>query len=49
MYSIIQLECSACKRRNYSTKKNKKTAGGKLQRKKYCRHCRKHVLHKETK
>jgi large subunit ribosomal protein L33 len=49
MYSIIQLECTACKRRNYSTTKNKRTKTDKLHLKKYCRHCRKHVDHKETK
>jgi large subunit ribosomal protein L33 len=43
------LECSQCQRRNYLTTKNRKTNEGKLERKKYCRHCRKHTPHKETK
>ena len=49
MYSIIHMECAACKRRNYSTSKNKRTHSEKLVLKKYCRHCRKHSDHKETK
>jgi large subunit ribosomal protein L33 len=49
MYSIIHLECSSCKRKNYSTTKNKRTHSDKLKLKKYCRFCRKHVEHKETK
>jgi large subunit ribosomal protein L33 len=28
---------------------NKKNIDGKLQLKKYCKHCRKHTLHKESK
>jgi len=46
---IILLQCSECKNRNYSSMKNKKNTTGKLEVKKYCRSCRKHTLHKETK
>ncbi|RKX80091.1 MAG: 50S ribosomal protein L33 [Spirochaetes bacterium] len=46
---IIALQCSECKRRNYTTKKNKKNIQGKLELKKYCSFDRKHTLHKETK
>ena len=49
MYSVIQLECTGCKRRNYSTTKNKRTVTEKLSLKKYCRFCKKHTVHKETK
>jgi len=49
MRDIITLACSDCKRRNYSTTKNKKKTTHKLEFKKYCRFCRKHTLHKETK
>ncbi|GAB4390613.1 MAG: 50S ribosomal protein L33 [Thermodesulfovibrionales bacterium] len=49
MRIIILLQCSECKNRNYSTMKNKKNTTDKLQLKKYCRSCRKHTLHKETK
>jgi large subunit ribosomal protein L33 len=47
--SIINMECSACKERNYSTTKNKKKTQDKLNLSKFCPRCRKHVLLKETK
>jgi len=46
---IVTLGCQECKRRNYSTMKNKKNTPDKLKLKKYCPHCRKHTAHKETK
>jgi large subunit ribosomal protein L33 len=49
MRDIITLACTDCDRRNYSTTRNKKKQQNKLEIKKFCRHCRKHVLHKETK
>ncbi len=49
MRNILNLACTECKRRNYSTTKNKRTTPDKLELKKYCRFCRKHTLHKETK
>ena len=45
----IKMECTACKRVNYFTNKNKKILKNRLELEKYCRHCRKHVAHKETK
>ena len=49
MRDIIHLQCGACKRRNYSTTKNKKKQQGKLEVKKYCPFCRSHQVHKEVK
>jgi large subunit ribosomal protein L33 len=46
---IITLQCEECKQRNYTTRKNKKSNPGRLERKKYCRFDRKHTLHKEMK
>ncbi len=46
---IVRLSCGECKRRNYSTMKNKKNTPDKLELKKYCPHCRKHTPHKEAK
>jgi large subunit ribosomal protein L33 len=46
---IVSLACSECKRRNYSTTRNKKKTPDRLEFKKYCRFCRKHLLHKESK
>jgi large subunit ribosomal protein L33 len=49
MRDIVQLACQACKRKNYSTTKNKKNTPDKLEFKKYCRFCREHTVHRETK
>ena len=45
----ITLVCSECKQRNYDSTKNKKSDPDRLELKKYCRFCRKHTLHKESK
>ncbi|MFA4833815.1 MAG: 50S ribosomal protein L33 [Patescibacteria group bacterium] len=47
--NMIKLECKDCKRLNYFSRKNKKTLKNRLELKKYCKHCKKHTLHKETK
>lgn len=46
---LIALQCSECKRRNYTTKKNRKNTQDKLELSKYCPWDKKHTLHKETK
>ena len=48
MRDNVILQCGECKRRNYVTTKNKKKTTGKLEFKKYCRWCRQHTKHKET-
>jgi len=45
----IVLQCNECKSRNYVTTKNKKTTPDRLEFSKFCRRCRKHTGHKETK
>ncbi len=45
----IILACEECKQRNYVTKKNKNNDKDRLEIKKYCKFCRKHTVHKETK
>jgi len=45
----LTLACEECKQRNYQTYKNKKNDPDRLELKKYCRFCRKHSNHKETK
>ena len=45
----VTLVCTECKQRNYDTKKNKKNDPDRLELKKYCKFCRKHTLHKESK
>ncbi|MDH3998993.1 MAG: 50S ribosomal protein L33 [Desulfuromonadales bacterium] len=49
MRDIVTLACTECKQRNYTTTKNKRNTPDKLEFKKYCRFCRKHTPHKETK
>ena len=44
----ILLACTECKRRKYTTKKNKQNNPERMELKKYCPWCRKHTLHKET-
>ena len=46
---IINLQCTDCKRRNYTTTKNRKTSTEKLELKKFCRHDRRHTVHREAK
>ena len=48
MRENVTLQCTGCKRRNYVSTKNKKTTTSKLEFNKYCRWCRKHTAHKET-
>ena len=45
----ITLACTECKQRNYNMTKEKKNHPERLETKKYCKFCRKHTLHKETK
>ncbi len=49
MREIITLECGQCKNRNYTTLKNKKLTTARLERAKFCAHCRSHTPHKEIK
>jgi large subunit ribosomal protein L33 len=49
MREQITLACSECKRRNYHKTRDKRKTPEKIEVKKYCRWCRKHTLHKETK
>ncbi|MBN2054703.1 50S ribosomal protein L33 [bacterium] len=49
MRTIIHLQCTVCKRRNYSTTRDKKKTPDKLELKKYCPFDREHTLHKQVK
>ena len=46
---LIAMQCAECKRKNYTTKKNRKNTTGKLELKKFCRFDNKHTVHKEAK
>ncbi len=48
MREIITLECTECRNRNYTTKKNPESDRGRLELKKYCKFCTEHTLHRET-
>ena len=45
----IAVACSECKRRTYTTSKNKKNNTERLELVKYCKFCKKRTTHKETK
>ncbi|MEA3485482.1 MAG: 50S ribosomal protein L33 [Candidatus Aerophobetes bacterium] len=45
MGEIVTLICTKCKRRNYTTTRNKKTPS--LTLKKFCKGCRRYTPHKE--
>jgi large subunit ribosomal protein L33 len=44
----ITLACEECRRRNYQTNKSKRNDPERLELRKYCRWCRRHTAHKET-
>ncbi len=44
----ITLACGECKNRNYDTMKNKRLHPERVDYKKFCPHCNKHTMHKET-
>jgi len=47
---FITLACTECKGRNYTSTRNKKKPGGeRLELRKFCSKCGKHVSHRETK
>jgi large subunit ribosomal protein L33 len=45
----VLLECTECKRINYSVSKNKKNTPERLELKKYCKFDKKATVHKEVK
>ena len=47
--TIITLQCTVCKERNYTTTKNKKNDPDRMELNKFCSRCRKHTPHRETK
>ena len=49
MRENVILQCTECKRRNYTATRNKRKKPERLELKKYCRWDRKHTLHRESK
>ena len=48
MRTLVTLACTECKRRNYTTNKNKQSNPERIEYNKYCKWCRCHTVHKET-
>ena len=46
---VVNLACDVCKRKNYTTTKNKRNTPARLELKKYCKWDQKVTLHKEAK
>lgn len=44
----ISLECTVCKERNYRSVKNRRNNPDRVELQKYCKRCRNHTLHRET-
>lgn len=49
MRNAVTLACTECKQRNYQTNKKQKNNPDRIEMKKYCKFCKKHTLHRETK
>jgi len=47
--NLIKLQCTVCGKVNYHTRKNKKTIKARLEAMKFCKSCKKTILHRETK
>lgn len=45
---IIHLACTECRERNYTTQKNRRHDPDRIELSKYCRRCRVHRAHRET-
>lgn len=48
MRDRITLACTECKQRNYTSTKNKNNNTERVELKKYCKFCKEHTVHKET-
>ncbi|MDQ3605977.1 MAG: 50S ribosomal protein L33 [Gemmatimonadota bacterium] len=49
MRDNIILACTECQERNYTQTKNKRTHPERVEYRKFCRCCKQHTQHKETK
>ena len=46
---LITMACTECKSRNYVSTKNKKQGAARLELRRFCQKCGKHVVHREQK
>ena len=44
----VDLACTECRQRSYTTEKNKRNDADRLELKKYCPRCRQHRVHREA-
>ncbi|MGI8916658.1 MAG: 50S ribosomal protein L33 [Chloroflexota bacterium] len=44
----LDMACGTCKSRNYTTTKNRRNTTARLELRKFCRRCRQHTVHRET-
>ncbi|MGC8739716.1 MAG: 50S ribosomal protein L33 [Candidatus Hydrogenedens sp.] len=49
MREQVILQCTECKRKNYTTTREKRKHPERLEIKKFCRYDRKHTVHREMK
>ncbi|MGC9055018.1 MAG: 50S ribosomal protein L33 [Candidatus Hydrogenedens sp.] len=49
MREQVILQCTECKRKNYTTAREKRKHPERLEIKKFCRYDRKHTVHREMK
>jgi large subunit ribosomal protein L33 len=45
---VITLACTECRERNYATTKNRRNDADRIELRKFCRRCRIHRTHRET-
>jgi len=45
---IVELACTECRSRNYTTEKNRRSDADRLELRKFCRRCRGHRVHREA-
>ena len=45
---IVDLACTQCRSRNYTTGKNRRNDPDRLELRKYCRRCRGHQVHRQV-
>ena len=47
--TLVTLQCTVCDERNYTTEKNRRNDPARIELMKFCRRCRDHTKHRETK
>ncbi len=45
---IVNMQCTDCRERNYTSSKNRRNDTQRLELRKYCSRCREHRVHREV-